>query len=62
MTCALTHDDPVDDCRDRSWIPVVVAVIAVVGALALLAIFLVRARRRRRAENRSASDRVAHTG
>jgi hypothetical protein len=45
MACALTHDDPVDDCRDRGWLPVLVRVGAVV-ALAVVPVVLIPARRR----------------
>jgi hypothetical protein len=47
MTCALTHDHPVDDCRDRTWIPVLVGALAVVAGLSVVSISVVRARRRR---------------
>jgi hypothetical protein len=46
MVCALTHDDPVDECdRDRGWIPVVVVVGAVVAVIALICMLLIPARR-----------------
>lgn len=48
MTCALTHDDPPNDCRDRGWIPVVAGSAAVAAALLLILVAL-RWRRRRRA-------------
>jgi hypothetical protein len=46
MACALTHDDPVDDCRDRGWLPVLVRVGAVVAALSVVPVALIPARRR----------------
>ena len=46
MACALTHDDPVDDCRDRGWLPVLVRVGAVVAALSVVPVVLIPARRR----------------
>jgi hypothetical protein len=48
MTCALTHDDPVDDCRGRDRVRILVGVLAVVLVLAVTAVMLLRARRRRR--------------
>jgi hypothetical protein len=46
MVCALTHDDPVDDCRDRGWERVLAGLLA--GAVVLaVAVVLFRARRRR---------------
>ncbi len=61
MTCALTHDHPVDDCRDRAWIRVLVGVLAVVAALSVVSIFLLRTRRRR-SEDLPSADRVAQRG
>ena len=49
MVCALTHDDPVNDCHDRNWVGIVLFLLAggmVVTAAALITIQL---RRRRRA-------------
>ena len=48
MICALTHDDPVNDCRGREWTGV--GLLLVVGgiALAVIATVLVLRRRRRR--------------
>jgi hypothetical protein len=46
MACALTHDDPVDDCRDRGWMPVLLRVGAVVAALSVVPLVLIPARRR----------------
>jgi hypothetical protein len=57
MACALTHDDPVDDCRARGWILVFVGAAAAIAALSVVPVMLFRARRRRRR-----ADRVAQTG
>src|SRR4051794_21545099 len=46
MTCALTHDDPVDDCRDRGWGRVLIGSLSGAAVLAVL-VMLVHARRRR---------------
>jgi len=48
MICAMTHDDPVNDCPDREWARVVVPLLVVGIALAAMAtiVFLVRRRRR----------------
>jgi hypothetical protein len=48
MACALTHDDPIDDCRGRDRELILVGVLAVVLVLALIAVMLLRARHRRR--------------
>jgi hypothetical protein len=48
MTCALTHDDPVDDCRGRDGVPILVGVLAGVVVLGVVAGTLIRARRRPR--------------
>jgi len=49
MVCALTHDDPVNDCRDRDWVGIMVALLAG-GILIAAAVFVtVHLRRRRRA-------------
>jgi len=47
MICALTHDDPVNDCRGRDWARVVGPLLLVGFALAAIAttVFLVRRRR-----------------
>ena len=29
MVCALTHDDPTDDCSDRGWVPILLVVLGV---------------------------------
>jgi hypothetical protein len=47
IACALTHDDPVDDCRDRRWLPVAVGVGAVGAAFSVVLVALLPARRRR---------------
>jgi hypothetical protein len=46
MICALRHDDPVDDCRDRGWVRVLIASLAGATVLAIL-VMHVHARRRR---------------
>jgi hypothetical protein len=48
MVCALTHDDPVDDCRDRTLTRVLVLVLGVV-VVSLVTMTLVHLRRRRSA-------------
>jgi hypothetical protein len=48
MICALTHDDPVDDCRNRAWRRVLVGSLTGAVVLAVAGILL-HARRRRRA-------------
>jgi hypothetical protein len=48
MACALTRDDPADDCRDRGWDRILVGVLAL-GVAAAVAMTLLRARHRRRA-------------
>jgi hypothetical protein len=48
MICALTHDDPANDCRGREWTGVVVLLLVVGIALAAIATVLVLRRRRRR--------------
>jgi hypothetical protein len=45
MTCALTHDDPVDDCRDRGPGRVVIGGLSGAAVLAVL-VLVVRGRRR----------------
>jgi len=47
MICALTHDDPVNDCRGREWTGAVLLLVVGV-ALAAIATMLVLRRRRRR--------------
>jgi hypothetical protein len=51
MICALTHDDPVNACRDAGWSRLlgVVLVAAAVVVAAAAVILLVGRRRRRRA-------------
>jgi hypothetical protein len=46
MTCALTHDDPVDDCRDRGRSRVLIGSLSGAAVLAVL-VLVVHARRRR---------------
>jgi hypothetical protein len=48
MTCALTHDDPINDCRGRDRVPILVGVLAGALVLAGIAVLLLRARRRLR--------------
>jgi hypothetical protein len=48
MACALTRDDPADDCRDRGRDRILVGVLALAVAAAV-AMMLLRARHRRRA-------------
>ena len=51
MICALTHDDPVNNCRGLEWSRVIVIVLLACGILAAAAtIALVMRRRRRRAD------------
>jgi hypothetical protein len=49
MVCALTHDDPVNDCHDRNWVVVVVALLAGGIIIAAGVLITVHLRRRRRA-------------
>jgi hypothetical protein len=49
MVCALTHDDPVNDCPDRNWTGVIVGLIAAGVVLTSAALIIVHVRRRRRA-------------
>ena len=46
MICALTHDDPVDDCRNRGWVTVLVGILAGAVVVAVV-VTLVHAGRRR---------------
>jgi hypothetical protein len=48
MVCALTHDDPVNDCPDREWIGVIVGVLLTVGVALTVFLITVQLRRRRR--------------
>jgi hypothetical protein len=47
MICALTHDDPADDCGDRERDRVLVSLLAVAVVLSIATIMLLRVRRRR---------------
>jgi hypothetical protein len=47
MICALTHDDPVNDCRGRDWARVVGPLLVVGFALAAIATLVLLVRRRR---------------
>jgi hypothetical protein len=49
MACALTHDDPVNDCPDRDWTGVIVGLLAAGIVLIAAAVIIVQVRRRRRA-------------
>ena len=49
ITCSLTHDEPVDDCRDLGWIRVLAGIVVVVGVLSLISVLVFVTRRRRRA-------------
>ena len=49
MVCALTHDDPVDDCGDRTSAAVIIGLLAV--GIVLVGATLVIVRRRRRARS-----------
>jgi hypothetical protein len=49
MTCALTHDHPIEDCRDRGWVRVLAGILAVAGGLSAIAMMLFHVRRRSRA-------------
>ena len=49
MVCALTHDDPVNDCPDRDWAGVFVGLLAAGIVLTAAALIIVQVRRRRRA-------------
>jgi len=48
MVCALTHDDPVDDCQDRKWAGVLLWLSLAVCAVILTTVLIVVRRRRRR--------------
>jgi hypothetical protein len=47
MICALTHDDPADDCSDRGGARILVSLLAVAVVLSVATIMLLRVRRRR---------------
>jgi hypothetical protein len=47
MICALTHDDPVNDCRGRDWARVLGPLLVVGIALAAIATTILLVRRRR---------------
>jgi hypothetical protein len=44
----MTHDDPMNDCRGRDRVPILVGVLAGVVVLGVGAATLLRVRRRRR--------------
>ena len=48
MTCALTHDHPIDDCRGRDRAPTAVVILVLGVLLGVVAVALLGARRRRR--------------
>ena len=49
MVCALTHDDPVEDCSDRPWTGVIVGLLLAACATLIAAVaIVVHGRRRRR--------------
>jgi len=48
MICALTHDDPVNDCPDRPLGPVVGIVLLAIFGIATVAALTLRTRRRRK--------------
>jgi hypothetical protein len=48
MICALTHDDPVNDCPDRPLGPVVGIVLLAIFGVATVAALTLRTRRRRK--------------
>jgi hypothetical protein len=47
MICALTQDDPVNDCGDRGGARILVSLLAVAVVLSVATIVLLRVRRRR---------------
>lgn len=49
MTCSLTHDDPVSDCRDLGWVRVLAGIVVVAVILSLVSVLVFVTRRRRRA-------------
>jgi hypothetical protein len=49
MVCALTHDDPVNDCAARGWVPILAALLAGGIVIAVAVTMTVHLRRRRRA-------------
>jgi hypothetical protein len=48
MSCALTHDDPMNDCRESRRVWVLVGVLALGVTVPMIVILLFRARRRSR--------------
>ena len=47
MVCALTHDDPVDDCPDREWAWILLGLsLAVCAALFATVLIIIQRRRR----------------
>ena len=48
MACALTHDDPVNDCRDREWTGALVGALLAAGVAVTATVLIVHVRRRRR--------------
>jgi hypothetical protein len=49
MACALSHDDPVNDCPEHGWSGALVGLSAAAIALTAAALIIVSVRRRRRA-------------
>ena len=49
MICALTHDDPVNACRDAGWSRLLGVVLVAAAVVVAAVILLVGRRRRRRA-------------
>jgi hypothetical protein len=48
MICALTHDDPAEDCSERPWSPIIGAVLVACLGIAATTAAVLRTRRRRR--------------
>ena len=46
MICALTHDDPTEDCSDRGWVPILLVVLGVI--VAIVSFLWLRTRHQRR--------------
>jgi hypothetical protein len=48
MICALTHDDPTEDCSDRGWVPILLVVLGVGVIVAIVSFLWLRTRHQRR--------------